>query len=233
MRKRIFLKAIKTYHKAILKNLLLRKADKDDANEAVNSMVKNCLVSKSYLKIPHETIDNRMKGYLMQATQWELQSVLRKKNSEGQYVYHIVDGPENEEDDSQYVLTLKDELHFEFLLECPFCHTGVLNQHGACADCHTILGVEHGPRKTYTLEKITESECPDLGMFADVNVAMSKLTELEQKVVKHITQGNSTLEDLVEFTRIPRTTLWRIWVEAKAKLQQELFEYSHVNAEAV
>lgn len=233
MRRRIFLKAIKTYHKALLKNLLLRKAAKGDADEAINSMVKNYLVSKLYTRIPHETIDNRMKGYLMQASQWELQSLLRKKSSEGNYVYHIVDGPENnEEDDSHYILTLKEELHFEFLLECPFCHRGVLNQHGACALCHTILGTEHGPRKTYTLEKIVESDCPDLGMFTDVSVAMSKLTELEQKVVKHIVQGNTTLEDLVEFTRIPRSTLSRIWIGAKAKLQQALCEYSHVNAEA-
>lgn len=230
MRKRIFLKAIETYRKAIVKHLRTKHVAPDDVDDAVHSMVKKYLESKSYVTIPHETIDNRMKGYLMQASQWELQNVLRKKNSEGHYVFHIVDGPEQEEDDdSHYISTLKHELQLEDLLECPFCHVGVLNQYGACAPCHTILGTEHGPRKNYTLEKITESECPDLGMFADVNVAMAKLSEIEQKVVKHITQGNSTLEDLVEFTRIPRTTLWRIWVEAKAKLQQELFEYSHVN----
>lgn len=228
MRKQVFLKAIETYKEQIVK-LLATKTDKDEVQDALHNMVEHHLEKKQYVRIPHETIDNKMKGYLMQATQWEIGKLLRKKNSEGHFVFHLVE-EETEEESSHTISCLKEELDLKNLLECPFCHIGVLNQYGACALCHTILGTEHGTRKSYTLEKMVESICPDLSMFADVNIAMSKLSDIEQKVVQHIVQGNESLENLAELMRIPRTQLWRIWTHAKSALQQELFEYSYVNA---
>lgn len=229
MRKRIFLQAINKYRKQIAKTLQFNLADKEDIQDALQAMIENHLVNKQYTKIQHETIDNRMKGYLMQATKWELNKLLRKKNSEGSFLFHMVNDEIDEDESSIKISCLKEELDLHDLLECPFCHVGVLNQHGACGLCHTILGTEHGTRKAYTLELMVETECPDLVLFADVNIALLKLSDIERKVVEHIVHGNESLENLVELMRIPRTQLWRIWTHAKITLQQELFEYSHVN----
>ena len=228
MEKRTFLKAVEKYQKHLVRNLIMTKVNKDLAHDVVQSMVAHALESKFYNRVSHDTLDGRMKGYLMQATRWELGNHLRKNLLQDTREARISEY-EYEDGDVQTEISLKEVLTPEDILECPFCHVGVLNEYKACALCHTILGQQHGPAEEITTEQMLESECPDLGMFADVNLAFSRLDDIEQKVVHHIVQGNETLEDLVELTRIPRTQLWRIWTRAKAKLQQSLFEYSHTN----
>jgi hypothetical protein len=225
MRRRIFVKAVEEFHKVLVGHLVLNDIDPETASDVVQSMVQRTLDSKAYNRITHETIDWRMRSYLMQATRWELSREMNRQSFEGACIGQF--GEETDEGDT--FATLRDEPTLEDIVVCPFCHVGVLNEFGACALCHTILGKSKGPSQHVTMEQIIESDCPDLGMFADVNLALAKLDDIERKVVHHIVQGNESLEDLAELTRISHSTLGRIWSRAKAKLQQELYEYSHVN----
>ncbi len=225
MRRRIFIKAVEQFHTVLVKGLILKNIPESTAKDVVQDMVERAIRTKSYVNLKNETIDNRLRSYLMQATKWELIAEQRRQLLEGSRIAQLGE----EDEDGDQIATILKEPTVDDIIVCPFCHVGVLNQFGACAECHTILGKSKGPVEVLSMEKMVESECPDLGMFADVNTALGKLDEFERKVVLAIVHGNSTLEDLAELTRIPRTQLWRIWTRAKAKLQQELYEYSHVN----
>lgn len=228
MERRMFLKAAEEFYPEVLRGMSAKGIEPDMAQDAFQNMMERNLISKAYTRIPENIIANKVKVYLMQATKWEMMKELNKQSLLRTRVGQLLD--EDEEGETCATM-LEQDLTVEDITECPFCHVGVLNQHGACGLCHTILGKGANPREErLTFETMVESECPDLGLFTDVNMALAKLDELERKVVLRIVHGNESLEDLVELTRIPRTQLWRIWTRAKAKLQQELFEYSHVNS---
>lgn len=224
MQRKTFVKAVERYQKVLVRSLVLKHIAKDLAEDVFQNMVAQSLQNKIYQRVPHDTVDNKMKGYLMQAVTWQLKNELLRQKQQNATIRPLPEG--DEEGDGVVQVEMDTE---ESITECPFCHKGVLNQYGACGLCHTILARDYATRETLTLDMMVETVCPDLSLFADVNLALAKLEPLERKVVLHIVHGNETLDDLVELTNMKRDALWRIWTRAKVKLQQELCEYSNVN----
>lgn len=225
MRRRIFLKAIEHFQGELVQALVLKDIEPDIATDIVQNMVARTLALKTYLKIAHETIDTKMKGYLMHTTKWEMLDEFRRHTARNSAVGQMLETEDDVEDTGHTRATIMEDPTEEDIIACPFCHVGVLNEFGACALCHTILGKNSVPRTQLSLQDMLDVTTPDLGMLVDVRAAMSTLDHLEQRLVNAEVYGNSTLEDMAELTRIPRTQLWRILTNAKIKLQTALFEY--------
>ena len=108
--------------------------------------------------------------------------------------------------------------------ECPFCHVGELNVHGACALCHTVVGKRADPKvKQPHLSDIAGED--DLEMMTDVRRALENLDEEERKVVVAVICGQDTLNDAACYVE-SRTSMWRIYTRGIEKLRNTLKEYA-------
>ena len=108
--------------------------------------------------------------------------------------------------------------------ECPFCHVGELNVHGACALCHTVVGKRADPKvKQPHLSDIAGED--DLEMTTDVRRALENLDEEERKVVVAVICGQDTLNDAACYVE-SRTSMWRIYTRGIEKLRTALKEYA-------
>ena len=93
--------------------------------------------------------------------------------------------------------------------------------------CHTII-----PSHLRLQQKavvVTEESLAvefDFNKKIDVYNAIQKLNILEQKVVRAVGLGNESLEDFAFDNHLSKSSLVRIWVVAKAKLQETLREYA-------
>ncbi len=93
--------------------------------------------------------------------------------------------------------------------------------------CHTIVPSNTPLHRTVLrLEEVSLAVDFEYEKTTDVHQAMAKLTDFEQKVVTAIVHGNESLESLSLEAGVPKTSLWRTWLAAKAKLQGYLHEYA-------
>ena len=107
--------------------------------------------------------------------------------------------------------------------ECPFCHVGELNVHGACALCHTVVGKRADPKvKQPHLSDIAGEDA--LEMTTDVRRALENLDEDERKVVVAVICGQDTLNDAACYVE-SRASMWRIYTRGIEKLRTALKEY--------
>ena len=110
--------------------------------------------------------------------------------------------------------------------DCPFCHISKLDERGGCSQCHTIL-----PRRFHRPVEVW-SKVEDLSVEfqyekqADVRKAIAKLHPLQQKIVKHVIQGNESLAEFAESIGHEGTKIWREWKKAKTLLTIMLADYS-------
>jgi DNA-directed RNA polymerase specialized sigma24 family protein len=221
MRKYIFTQAVEYYRLPLVKLLRSKKADLDVANDVVHVTLCRMLANKSYTKIESSAVDKRTYSYMKKAVLWEFVSQMKRKTLEMKVTCSM---PEDEE----YPVTSFMEDEDQQTTTCPYCSQAELNQYGACSLCHTILGAGQTMRHRTRLTEIGLSYEPDLEQNTDVHTAIAKLSTLEQKLVKHIISGNSTLDDLAQLSDASRASLWRVWAEAKVKLQIDLAEYGKV-----
>ncbi len=218
MRKYIFAQAVDHYHSQLIKVARQTGVPTSKAEDALQTVLCRILKNKVYVKIKASTVDWRTFAFIRQMVRWELGTMKRHEKHETSVMCPL---PEDEEES---IASFADEA-LSVIVACPYCHEAVLNQHGACALCHTILGAGQSMRHNTRLTEIGLSYHPDLDQNVDVHQAVAQLSPLEQTLVRHIISGNSTLDDMATLSHASRVTLWRTWTEAKEKLKLSLAEY--------
>lgn len=228
MRKDTFLKGTETFHHKLVKATAKRGIPIDVARDAVQDMIVTQLETSKYTKFQGDKINNALFSYLRRATYWQLMNNLKRQEFESNTFLQLDESEEsaNAKHDGQGKSMDRHIDGASLADPCPFCHTGVLNQHKACAHCHTILGQGKTRRARLSINEADLASLPDLEKIIDVRHALDELTDLEKKVINHCAVGNDTLDDLSELTGIGRDSLWRVYVKAKQKLQSMLAEYA-------
>ena len=224
MKKSTLMTAVTIYQDMLLAWLQAKGIPHDVAYDALQTTVCKLLETKSYTDIPHNRIDMRIYAYLARAVNWEVLRGYARLKAERRRVGVVPD----EDSSNQSVVYFEEEYPVTIYssIPCPFCYTSMLNSHGACEVCHTILGAGTTQRETLRLEALTVEYTTNFALCTDVACALATLSALEQKVVTHVITGNDTLDDLAELSGASRAGLWRVWARAKGKLQRHLRAYA-------
>ncbi len=190
--------------------------DYADISDVVSSVTSRILREKTYLKIEAA----KLRGFLVTAIKLGAKECQRNHNRRQKRFKRLPDDGE----DSMLVETALTETE---AMECPFCHKGVLNMFGACAECHTILpSSAHVRRTVLRMDEVSLAVDFQYDRKLDVAKAIARLSEREQTVVKACAMGQESLASLSQITGLSGPTLWRAWCDAKAKLQYFLSEYA-------
>lgn len=218
MRKATFVKGVETFYLQLVDSLIHKNVPRDSAYEAVQGMVEEQLKTKAYVKVEGDCVDAKLLAYLRQAVRWKHGKHMKRLAIENSVLVSIVDTDEHSEIQAP-------ENHEQ---ECPYCHEGILNTYKACADCGTILGQGKRLRERVSIEEEDLFEWPNLEMHIDVEKALSQLSPFERKVVEAVVTGKDTLDGIADVEGYGRSTLYRVYADAKRKLQSSLREYAPV-----
>jgi len=218
MRKATFLKGVELFYTQLVNSLIRKNVPRDSAYEAVQSMVEEQLSTKAYVKVEGDRVDTKLLAYLRQAARWKHSKHMKRLAIENSVLVSIVDTDEH----AEVRTTEKQEQ------ECPYCHDGLLNKYKACADCGTILGQGKRLRERVSIEEEDLFEWPNLELHIDVEKALSQLSPFERKVVEAVVTGKDTLDGIADAEGYGRSTLYRVYADAKHKLQSSLLEYAPV-----
>jgi hypothetical protein len=217
MRKITFQKGVEKLYLSVVNSLIKKNVPKDSAYEAVQAMVETQLETKAYLAVDGDTIDGKLYSYLRQAAAWKHSNMMNRLARENAVMVSIIDEDERKDD----VRTREKAEH-----ECPYCHEGILNTYKACAECGTILGQGKQLRERVSIEEEELFEYPNLDLHIDVEAALQHLTPLERRVVEAVVSGKDTLDGIADTEATGRSTLYRVYADAKRKLQSSLIEYA-------
>lgn len=225
MRKDRYLAQFPQYLPYLRRVIVQQGLDYDDTNEVLGNFTAGMLSSKQYSSIEPQ----KLKAFLRTRIWYDAREFMRNKVKDKQFVTRLRAQDETDFDSSvtirsEVVSEVEEEVEEK---ECPFCFQANLNQHGACAMCHTIIPSHYRAHRNVIM--MTEESLAvefDFNTKFDVEKAIARLTPYEQRIVRAIGMGNETLESFSELSARHFTTIGRDWVKAKAKLQEYLSEYA-------
>lgn len=198
-----------------LRTMLKGKALTDnEANGIISDVVHGIFTRKAFAKMSQENLI----PFLRRTALWELSKRRRESIAHAAKFVQLADPGEADTytDDVQEDREMSSD-------ECPFCHVGELNVHGACALCHTVVGKRADPKvKQPHLSDVAGED--DLEMTTDVRRALENLDEDERKVVVAVICGQDTLNDAACYVE-SRASMWRIYTRGIEKLRTALKEY--------
>lgn len=201
---------------AMRRSLRSSGLDHDEINDIVSKAIVDFRAKKKFKKCTAA----KLKMWLCQATRWGASAYKRKSANRAKYMTRL---PEDVADFDFLHVPVTDMMP---VTECPFCFSGNLNEYGACKLCHTILPRDiSGLKRRVSLAACSLAVTYEYEKQADVAKALARLTPLEQRVVKACIMGNETLEGWAEIEGVSKTSMWRVWAEAKEKLQGYLGDY--------
>lgn len=223
MRKDRFVEQFKT-HLPYLRNIAMKAGlDYDDANEAVGQCVTGLFNSKKYCIIEPA----KLKAFLYARIRFTVQHYKRDEVNHKVECARLADPEFTYTADSKVNMSTVVALEPIVEVECPFCFHANLNEYGACHMCHTIVPSHiRVHRNTIVMTEESLAVEFDFNTKIDVEKAIARLTPFEQKVIRACGLGNESLESFALDTAFSKTTIVRVWLEAKAKLQESLSEYA-------
>jgi len=198
--------------RSMLKGKLLTD---NEANGIISDVVHGIFTRKAFAKMSQENLI----PFLRRTALWELSKRRRESIAHAAKFVQLAD-PESADN---YVDGVREDREMSSD-ECPFCHVGELNVHGACALCHTVVGKRADPKvKQPHLSDVAGED--DLEMTTDVRRALENLDEDERKVVVAVICGQDTLNDAACYVE-SRASMWRIYTRGIEKLRTALKEYA-------
>ena len=214
MKRYRFLQAVEEALPSLRTMLKGKSLTDNEANGIISDVVHGIFTRKSFAKMSQENLI----PFLRRTALWELSKRRRESIAHAAKFVQLADPGEADTytDDVQEDREMSSD-------ECPFCHVGELNVHGACALCHTVVGKRADPKvKQPHLSDIAGED--DLEMTTDVRRALENLDEEERKVVVAVICGQDTLNDAACYVE-SRASMWRIYTRGIEKLRTALKEY--------
>ena len=215
MKRYRFLQAVEEALPSLRSMLKGKSLTYNEANGIISDVVHGIFTRKAFAKMSQENLI----PFLRRTALWELAKRRRESIAHAAKFVQLADPGEADTytDDVQEDREMSSD-------ECPFCHVGELNVHGACALCHTVVGKRADPKvKQPHLSDIAGED--DLEMTTDVRRALENLDEEERKVVVAVICGQDTLNDAACYVE-SRTSMWRIYTRGIEKLRAALKEYA-------
>ena len=215
MKRYRFLQAVEEALPSLRSMLKGKSLTDNEANGIISDVVHGIFTRKAFAKMSQENLI----PFLRRTALWELAKRRRESIAHAAKFVQLADPGEADTytDDVQEDREMSSD-------ECPFCHVGELNVHGACALCHTVEGKRADPKvKQLHLSDIAGED--DLEMTTDVRRALENLDEEERKVVVAVICGQDTLNDAACYVE-SRTSMWRIYTRGIEKLRNTLKEYA-------
>ena len=199
-----------------LRTMLKGKSLMDnEANGIISDVVHGIFTRKAFAKMSQENLI----PFLRRTALWELAKRRRESIAHAAKFVQLADPGEAD----AYTDDVREDREMSSD-ECPFCHVGELNVHGACALCHTVVGKRADPKvKQPHLSDVAGED--DLEMTTDVRRALANLDEDERKVVVAVICGQDTLNDAACYVE-SRASMWRIYTRGIEKLRTALKEYA-------
>lgn len=214
MKRYRFLQAVEEALPSLRSMLKGKSLTDNEANGIISDVVHGIFTRKAFAKMSQENLI----PFLRRTALWELSKRRRESIAHAAKFVQLAD-PEAAD---HYVDEVEEDREMSSD-ECPFCHVGELNVHGACALCHTVVGKRADPKvKQPHLSDIAGED--DLEMTTDVRRALENLDEDERKVVVAVICGQDTLNDAACYVE-SRTSMWRIYTRGIEKLRTALKEY--------
>ena len=215
MKRYRFLQAVEEALPSLRTMLKGKSLTDNEANGIISDVVHGIFTRKAFAKMSQENLI----PFLRRTALWELSKRRRESIAHAAKFVQLADPGEADTytDDVQEDREMSSD-------ECPFCHVGELNVHGACALCHTVVGKRADPKvKQPHLSDIAGED--DLEMTTDVRRALENLDEDERKVVVAVICGQDTLNDAACYVE-SRASMWRIYTRGIEKLRTALKEYA-------
>ena len=214
MKRYRFLQAVEEALPSLRSMLKGKSLTDNEANGIISDVVHGIFTRKSFAKMSQENLI----PFLRRTALWELSKRRRESIAHAAKFVQLADPGEAD----NYVDGVREDREMSSD-ECPFCHVGELNVHGACALCHTVVGKRADPKvKQPHLSDIAGED--DLEMTTDVRRALENLDEEERKVVVAVICGQDTLNDAACYVE-SRASMWRIYTRGIEKLRTALKEY--------
>ena len=215
MKRYRFLQAVEEALPSLRTMLKGKSLTDNEANGIISDVVHGIFTRKAFAKMSQENLI----PFLRRTALWELSKRRRESIAHAAKFVQLADPGEAD----NYVDGVREDREMSSD-ECPFCHVGELNVHGACALCHTVVGKRADPKvKQPHLSDIAGED--DLEMTTDVRRALENLDEEERKVVVAVICGQDTLNDAACYVE-SRTSMWRIYTRGIEKLRTALKEYA-------
>ena len=215
MKRYRFLQAVEEALPSLRTMLKGKSLTDNEANGIISDVVHGIFTRKAFARMTQENLI----PFLRRTALWELSKRRRESIAHAAKFVQLAD-PESADN---YVDGVREDREMSSD-ECPFCHVGELNVHGACALCHTVVGKRADPKvKQPHLSDIAGED--DLEMTTDVRRALENLDEEERKVVVAVICGQDTLNDAACYVE-SRTSMWRIYTRGIEKLRSTLKEYA-------
>ena len=214
MKRYRFLQAVEEALPSLRSMLKGKSLTDNEANGIISDVVHGIFTRKAFAKMSQENLI----PFLRRTALWELAKRWRESIAHAAKFVQLADPGEAD----AYTDDVREDREMSSD-ECPFCHVGELNVHGACALCHTVVGKRADPKvKQPHLSDIAGED--DLEMTTDVRRALENLDEEERKVVVAVICGQDTLNDAACYVE-SRTSMWRIYTRGIEKLRTALKEY--------
>ena len=214
MKRYRFLQAVEEALPSLRSMLKGKSLTDNEANGIISDVVHGIFTRKAFAKMSQENLI----PFLRRTALWELSKRRRESIAHAAKFVQLAD-PESAD---HYVDEVEEDREMSSD-ECPFCHAGELNIHGACALCHTVVGKRADPKvKQPHLSDVAGED--DLEMTTDVRRALENLDEDERKVVVAVICGQDTLNDAACYVE-SRASMWRIYTRGIEKLRTALKEY--------
>ena len=214
MKRYRFLQAVEEALPSLRTMLKGKSLTDNEANGIISDVVHGIFTRKAFAKMSQENLI----PFLRRTALWELSKRRRESIAHAAKFVQLADPGEAD----NYVDGVREDREMSSD-ECPFCHVGELNVHGACALCHTVVGKRADPKvKQPHLSDIAGED--DLEMTTDVRRALENLDEEERKVVVAVICGQDTLNDAACYVE-SRASMWRIYTRGIEKLRTALKEY--------
>ena len=215
MKRYRFLQAVEEALPSLRTMLKGKSLPDNEANGIISDVVHGIFTRKAFAKMSQENLI----PFLRRTALWELAKRRRESIAHAAKFVQLADPGEAD----TYTDGVQEDREMSSD-ECPFCHVGELNVHGACALCHTVVGKRADPKvKQPHLSDIAGED--DLEMTTDVRRALENLDEEERKVVVAVICGQDTLNDAACYVE-SRTSMWRIYTRGIEKLRTALKEYA-------
>lgn len=215
MKRYRFLQAVEEALPSLRTMLKGKSLTDNEANGIISDVVHGIFTRKAFAKMSQENLI----PFLRRTALWELSKRRRESIAHAAKFVQLAD-PESAD---HYVDEVEEDREMSSD-ECPFCHVGELNIHGACALCHTVVGKRADPKvKQPHLSDVAGED--DLEMTTDVRRALENLDEDERKVVVAVICGQDTLNDAACYVE-SRASMWRIYTRGIEKLRTALKEYA-------
>lgn len=199
-----------------LKNLLrARRLAPNDVDVILSDAIHGLVTRKDHNKFGASGV----KAALRRAVLWQAHKYYRDNIQQAAKTVPLAEPSE----DQTYAYALNEDRELSED-ECPFCFVGLLNVHGACHLCNTIVPRRAAvPRPQQKMEDL--SVIPQLEMTTDVRRALDKIEPHARMVIEAVIMGNDSLESLSALTGTEKTVLWRSYTRAFEQLKIELGAY--------